>query len=50
MSKPGKAVYPNKDEGERKLLKAKYKVFLKQCQEQREYRKEIDESISGWKR
>ncbi|KAK4495981.1 hypothetical protein PRZ48_013249 [Zasmidium cellare] len=50
MSKAGKAVYPNKDEGERKLLAAKYKVFLKQCEEQREYRKEIDEAITGWKR
>jgi FGGY-family pentulose kinase len=49
MSKPGKAVYPNKDAGEKKLLQAKYKVFLKQCEEQRQYRKDIDEAISGWK-
>lgn len=49
MSKPGKAVYPNKDVGEQKLLQAKYKVFLKQCEEQRSHRKDIDDAISGWK-
>ncbi|CAK4030485.1 sugar kinase [Lecanosticta acicola] len=50
MSKPGKAIYPNKDEGEKKLLQAKYKVFLEQCEQQRTYRKNIDEAISDWKR
>ncbi|KAF2771526.1 Pentulose kinase [Teratosphaeria nubilosa] len=49
MSKPGKAVYPNKDEGEKKLLQAKYKVFLEQCEQQRTYRKNIDDAIAGWK-
>ncbi|CAK1360305.1 putative sugar kinase [Cercospora beticola] len=49
MSKPGKAVYPNKDQGEKKLLQAKYKVFLKQCEEQRAHRKDIDDAISGWR-
>lgn len=49
MSKPGKAVYPNKDVGEQKLLQAKYKVFLKQCEEQRSHRQNIDDAISGWK-
>ncbi|WPG98837.1 putative sugar kinase [Acrodontium crateriforme] len=49
MSKPGKAVYPNKDEGEKKLLAAKYKIFLEQCQQQREYRKDIDAAIADWK-
>lgn len=48
MSKPGKAVHPSKDPGEKKLLMAKYKVFLEQCQQQREYRKEIDGAIEGW--
>ncbi|EGP88629.1 unnamed protein product [Zymoseptoria tritici ST99CH_1A5] len=48
MSKPGKAVYPNKDETEKKLLQAKYKVFLEQCQQQQEYRKNIDEVVKGW--
>ncbi|EME41409.1 hypothetical protein DOTSEDRAFT_73730 [Dothistroma septosporum NZE10] len=50
MSKPGKAVYPNKDEGEKKLLQAKYKVFLEQCEQQRQYRKDIDAAVQGWKR
>ncbi|EMC92851.1 hypothetical protein BAUCODRAFT_37764 [Baudoinia panamericana UAMH 10762] len=50
MSKPGKAVYPNKDEGEKKLLQAKYKVFLEQCDQQRQFRKDVDEAVSGWKR
>ncbi|KAK0267285.1 hypothetical protein LTR35_016458 [Friedmanniomyces endolithicus] len=50
MSKPGKAVRPNKDEGEKKLLKAKYKVFLQQCEQQREFRREVDEALEGWKR
>ncbi|KAK5128561.1 hypothetical protein LTR85_003232 [Meristemomyces frigidus] len=50
MSKPGKAVYPNKDEGEKKLLQAKYKVFLEQCEQQRTFRKDIDEAVAGWKR
>lgn len=48
MSKPGKAVYPNKDEGEKKLLAAKYKVFLTQCEQQRGFRKDIDDAIAGW--
>ena len=50
MSKPGKAVHPNKDQGEKKLLEAKYKVFLEQCEQQRQYRKDIDEATSGWSR
>lgn len=50
MSKPGKAVYPNKDAGEKKLLEAKYKVFLEQCQQQRQYRKDIDAVVADWKR
>lgn len=50
MSKPGKAVYPNRDEGEKKLLRAKYKVFLKQCEEQQAIRDEIDTAVDGWSR
>ena len=50
MSKPGKAVYPNKDPGEKKLLLAKYKVFLEQCGQQRGFRKDIDAAIAGWKK
>ena len=50
MSKPGKAVHPSKDAGERKLLMAKYKVFLEQCERQREFRKDVDKAIEGWKK
>lgn len=50
MSKPGKAVYPNKDQTEKLLLQAKYKVFLEQCKQQQEYRGDIDAVVEGWKR
>lgn len=49
LSKPGKAVYPEKDSKEKALLDAKYKVFLQQCQQQQDFRKEIDAVTSGWK-
>jgi len=49
MSKPGKVVYPSKTKMEKKLLDAKYKVFLQQCFQQREYRKDIDTAVEGWK-
>lgn len=49
MSKPGKVVYPGKDASEKKLLSAKYKIFLEQCEQQRVYRKDIDEAIGDWK-
>lgn len=49
LSKPGRAVYPTKDDKEKNLLKAKYKVFLEQCNRQREHRAMIDEVVSGWK-
>jgi ribulose kinase len=48
MSKPGQTVYPTKDEGVKKLLKVKYKVFLEQCESQQKWRKEIDEAVKGW--
>ena len=50
MSKPGRTVWPTKDEGMKKLLQAKYKIFLEQCEGQQRYRKEIDEAIQGWKK
>lgn len=50
MSKPGKAVYPNKDETEKQLLKAKYQVLLEQCENQRTYRKNVDAAIEGWEK
>ncbi|EFR05545.1 MPA43 [Nannizzia gypsea CBS 118893] len=48
MSKPGKAVYPTKDEHEKKLLEVKYKVFLEQCYKQQEYRSDVDKAVVGW--
>lgn len=48
MSKPGKAVYPTKNEHEKNLLDVKYKVFLEQCYKQQEYRKDVDEVIAKW--
>lgn len=50
LSKPGKAVYPSSDEGEKKLLEAKYKVFLEQIEQQQKYKRELDEVVAGWKR
>ena len=50
MSKPGQAVHPTTDEGEKKLLNVKYKVFLELCHSQQTYRKEIDEAVAGWKK
>ena len=47
MSKPGKLVVSRKDPAEKKLLDAKYEIFLEQCRTQQEYRKKIDEAIKG---
>jgi ribulose kinase len=47
MSKPGKIVWSRGDLAEKKLLDAKYEVFLDQCRTQQEYRKKIDEAIKG---
>jgi FGGY-family pentulose kinase len=47
-SKVGSAVYPNRDQGVSRLLEAKYKVFLRQCEEQQQWRKDVDEAIRGW--
>jgi len=48
MSKPGKAVLPSTDEGEKELLMVKYKVFLEQCESQRRYRADVDEVVGKW--
>lgn len=48
MSKPGKVTRPGKDEKEKKLLDAKYKVFLEQCRTQQEYRSSVDDAIKDW--
>lgn len=49
MSKPGRAVYPGTSAGEKKLLEAKYRVFLEQCEQQRRFRGEVDAALQGWK-
>ncbi|KAI0096533.1 Pentulose kinase [Daldinia grandis] len=48
MSKPGRLVKPGTDANEKKLLDAKYEVFLEQCRTQREYRSKIDQATSAW--
>lgn len=45
MSKPGKTVRADTHAGKRKLLEAKYEVFLEQSRTQREYRKKIDAAM-----
>ncbi|KAJ4307127.1 hypothetical protein N0V88_000504 [Collariella sp. IMI 366227] len=47
MSKPGKVVWSRGDPAEKKLLDAKYEVFLDQCRTQQEYRRKVDEAIKG---
>lgn len=49
LSKPGRTVHPSRDEKEKTLLQAKYKVFLQQCNQQRQFRTDIDAAIKGWK-
>lgn len=48
MSKPGRAVHPTKDETEKALLKEKYKVFLQQCEQQQEWRKNVNKATEAW--
>ncbi|KAF2852865.1 FGGY-family carbohydrate kinase-like protein [Plenodomus tracheiphilus IPT5] len=49
LSKPGKTVKPLGDKTLKKLLDAKYKVFLEQCEGQQRYRNDVDSAIEGWK-
>jgi len=49
LSKKGKMVYPTKNENELNLLEAKYKIFLKMSEAQREYRSSVDSVIKNWK-
>ncbi|KAF1987023.1 Pentulose kinase [Aulographum hederae CBS 113979] len=48
MSKAGKAVHPNKDATEKKLLQKKYEVFTEMCEAQQRYRKDVDAAIEEW--
>lgn len=45
-SKPGKVIKSTTNEGEKKLLATKYKVFLEQVDNQQRYRKLIDEAVA----
>lgn len=47
MSKPGKIVRPTKTKSVKALLDVKYKVFLEQCERQREFRRMVDEAIEA---
>jgi nuclear pore complex protein Nup93 len=47
MSKPGKVVWSRGDPAEKKLLDAKYEIFLEQCRTQQEYRRKIDDALRG---
>ncbi|KIW48357.1 uncharacterized protein PV06_00951 [Exophiala oligosperma] len=47
MSKPGKVVRPSKDKSIKKLLDVKYKVFLEQCERQRDFRKMVDDVVDA---
>ncbi len=47
MSKPGRVVRSRGDLGEKRLMDAKYEVFLDQCRTQQEYRKKIDDAINN---
>lgn len=47
MSKPGKIVWSRGDAVEKRLLDAKYEVFLEQCRTQQEYRKKVDDALKG---
>lgn len=46
MSKPGKIVKPTQTKGVKPLLDVKYKVFLEQCERQREFRNMVDEVVA----
>lgn len=47
MSKPGRVIWSRGDAAEKRLLDAKYDVFLDQCRRQQGYRKKVDEAIQG---
>ncbi|KAA8892718.1 FGGY family of carbohydrate kinase [Sphaerosporella brunnea] len=45
MSQTGRVVYPTKDENEKKLLRAKFDVFLWMAKAQQDYRRHIDDVL-----
>lgn len=50
MTSPGRVVQPSTDEGEAKLLQAKYEVMFDQFKTQRAYRNKVDMAVAGWKK
>jgi FGGY-family pentulose kinase len=48
MSKSGEAVYPKEEQGLKKLLDVKYRVFLEQCETQQRWRRDVDEATASW--
>ncbi|CAZ80097.1 unnamed protein product [Tuber melanosporum] len=49
MSKPGRTIYPTENANERKLLGAKYEVFLHMSKAQQTYRDMVNAAIGDWK-
>ena len=47
MSKPGRVVRSRGDAAEKRLLDAKYGVFLDQCRTQQEYRRRVDAALDA---
>jgi len=48
MSHPGSIIYPTDNVNEKKLLAAKYEVFIHMSKAQQTYRKNIDDAIGDW--
>lgn len=48
MSKRGRLVNPGDDAGEKKLLDAKYEIFLDMCNSQQKYRNQVNKAVEKW--
>ena len=48
MSKRGRLVDPSNDPGEKKMLDAKYQIFLDMCSTQQQYRQRVDKAVESW--
>ena len=48
MSKRGRLVNPGDDAGEKRLLDAKYEIFLDMCNSQQKYRTQINKAVERW--
>lgn len=48
MSKRGRLVNPGDDAGEKKLLDAKYEIFLDMCNSQQKYRNKVNKAVEKW--